>query len=130
MTKKKSLFGRLFGNNEADKSEPAPPPITIPKIEISRPDDGFAVPKWEVVRAENAPYDDVFMRTAMLNGLSADNLTHIVQTLALNPEKVTGGKGRQVMAIMKQVGDQGKWNDLLSLCQELNPDVSWLSEQE
>lgn len=122
---KKSWWQRLFGSDEPDSDLPPKdsPLHRVPHISM----DGDR--EWSVVAAEAEGTDSIFLRQQMLNHLSSAQVDELGERFAVPAQRMSGGKGRRVMAVITAVSNQNQLAELLIACQEIQPDVQWGEEE-
>ncbi|MEM7335975.1 MAG: hypothetical protein AAF490_28105 [Chloroflexota bacterium] len=118
---KKGFLSRLFNRKKEvpELPDPESPVFSIPQVTVSkeiRP---------SVEMKEDAAVDAVYLRQQMLNFLTVEQIDLLAERLAVDSTHLEGGKGRRVMALLTAVSQQDNLPQLIKLCQELDPKVSW-----
>lgn len=104
-----------------------PPPVTIPRVVIERPGSSRLAAERAAAGQDMALSTEhaVALRTAMLNQLDTNDLAAVAAALEIDAAALTGGKGRQVLALMQAAQRAGRLNDLVAACAARRPDYDW-----
>ena len=109
----------------------AAPAQEIPQawLDAAQRETGLLLSRDEVeqARSEERQHDvDVTaLREAMLNYLRLDQINAVALQIGAAPSQLFGGKGRQVMGLLKSAEKTNNVPALLTACKTLHPDVEW-----